>query len=221
MLQMTECRPAGRNFKFWRLRRTALHAPSTASRVPARRGVALAFCAADHHGMSHLKTQILRRRAPRASVLAGRSSPLSPFRYNSRAAPPFSVLLAGPFRAPPGRAAPPFSSLQARPLLSPASHPTGYLSHSSSLAGRKREECPSRQGALSPLFNLFCSAVRYCPNSGGGLRMRAPASGAGSPGSEASTRAARQARVYSPPARSTVYARSPNRIRVRLVIGPP
>ena len=40
MLQMTECRPAGRNF---------LEAPSTvtASRVPARRGVALAFCAAD------------------------------------------------------------------------------------------------------------------------------------------------------------------------------
>ena len=48
---------------------------------------------------------------------ACRSSPLSPFRHNSRAAPPFSVLLAGPFRAPPGRAAPPFSSLQARPLL--------------------------------------------------------------------------------------------------------
>ena len=51
---------------------------------------------------------------------ACRSSPLSPFRHNSRAAPPFSVLLAGPFRAPPGRAAPPFSSLQARPLLSRA-----------------------------------------------------------------------------------------------------
>ena len=139
---------------------------------------------------SRLKFSAAGRPGQRARRSIMIHSPLSPFRHNSRAAPPFSVLLAGPFRAPPGRAAPPFSSLQARPLLSPASHPTGYLSRSSSLAGRKREECPSRQRALSPLFNLFCSAVRYCPTSGGGLRMRAPASGAGSPGSEASTRAA-------------------------------
>ena len=85
----------------------------------ARCGVALAFCAADRVAPQDSNSPppgAPGQRARRRSI----HSPLSPFRHNSRAAPPFSVLLAGPFRAPPGRAAPPFSSLQARPLLSRA-----------------------------------------------------------------------------------------------------
>ena len=108
-----DCRPEG--FSSWRLRRRpALHAPSTASRATApgalRRRSYLLRCGSCR--TSRLKFSAAGRPGP-----ACRSSPLSPFRHNSRAAPPFSVLLAGPFRAPPGRAAPPFSSLQARPLL--------------------------------------------------------------------------------------------------------
>ena len=90
MLQMTECRPAGRNF---------LEAPPNRSACTfhclPRSGawrVAASLLPSALRTVSHLKTQILRRRAPRASVLAsGRSTVHFPL----------SVITAGPLLPSP------------------------------------------------------------------------------------------------------------------------
>lgn len=61
------------------------------------------------------------------------------------------------FSCRPGRAAPRFSSLQAG--LLPFKSPPYLPGRCTCSSGRKREECPSRQGALSPFVQFFCRAA--------------------------------------------------------------
>ena len=61
------------------------------------------------------------------------------------------------FSCRPGRAAPRFSSLQAG--LLPFKFPPYLPGRCTCSSGRKREECPSRQGALSPFVQFFCRAA--------------------------------------------------------------
>ena len=150
---MTECRPAGRNF---------LEAPPNRSACTfhclPRSGawrVAASLLPSALRTVSHLKNQILRRRAPRASVLAGRSTVHFPL----------SVITAGPLLPSPycwpGHserlpAGPLHPFPPCRPGLSSPLLPL-HLYYRSCSSGRKREECPSRQGALSPWFNLVAA----------------------------------------------------------------